>query len=656
MARFAVRSMILAAMLGSSAILAAQTPVTADTAGTTPAGINYIQPKDWTATKRGPATTFTAPEADLNIVVVDVGKAANAKAAAAVAWSHYKPAMARPVRLVTPGTASEGWDERVSISYETSPIERATVSALTLRNGDAWTVILTDGADATLNKRSAAASIIQQTLRPSGFERESFAGKTALRLTPERVEILRKFVEESAKTLEVPGVGIALIDQGKVVWQGGVGVRELGSSEPVTADTKFMVASNTKGMATLLLSVLADEGKLRWDQRVSDLYPSFRLGSDATTRETLVRHLVCACTGLPRKDFAFILADSGAPASDTFRQLAETQPTSRFGELFQYNNLMASAAGYLGGFLAYPELELGAAFDKAMEDRVFGPLGMRNTTFDNEAAMQGNWAKPHGYDVNGRMTVMSNDFNFTVYPHRPAGGAWSTAADMARYAQLELSKGLTPEGKRLVSESNLVERRKPGVAVNQDSRYGMGLFERNAWGVPVVTHGGTLLGFHSNFYVLPEAGIGAVILTNADPGAALLAPFLRRLLEVVYNGKPEAEKDVAAAAQRLKAQAAARRARLTVPGDPAVLNNLATTYRNAEVGSVTLRDQDGTKWMKAGFIEGPVATRKNPDGTVSLVSAGPGSIGVDALVGEENGTRTLTIRDSQHEYVYREVR
>lgn len=655
MKRLAVKSLIVAAMLGSSASALAQTAA-ADNAGKTQAGINYTQPKDWAATSRGPATIFSAPEADLDIAVVDAGKAADAKAAAAAAWSRYKPDMARPVRLVTPGAASEGWDERVSIAYETSPSERASVSALALRKGDAWTVILTHGSEATLNKRSAAASIIQQSLRPSGYERESFVGRAAHRLTPARIEALRNFVAESAKTLEVPGVGIALIDQGKVVWQGGVGVRELGSSEPVTADTKFMIASNTKGMATLLLSVLADEGKLRWDQRVTDLYPSFRLGSDATTQDTLVRHLVCACTGLPRKDFAFILADSGAPASDTFRQLAVTQPTSRFGELFQYNNLMASAAGYLGGALAYPGLELGAAFDKAMESRIFGPLGMRNTTFDNDVAMQGDWAKPHGYDPDGRMTVMSNDFNFTVYPHRPAGGAWSTAADMARYAQLELSKGLTPEGKRLVSEANLVERRKPGVPVSQDSRYGMGLFERNAWGVPVVTHGGTLLGYHSNFYVLPEAGIGAVILTNADPGSALLAPFLRRLLEVVYDGKPEAEKDIAAAAQRLKAQTAARRARLTIPGDPAVLGKLAATYRNAEVGSVTIRDQGGTKWLKAGFVEGPVATRKNPDGSVSIVSAGPGSIGVDALVGNENGTRTLTIRDSQHEYIYREVR
>ena len=643
------------ALLALPAPLFAQAPAPADAPGSTADGTRYTQPKDWIATTRGSATVFTAPEANLHIAVVNAGQAAGAEAAAGKAWAIYKPDAKRKVRLVTPASPGEGWDERVSIAYDTSPSEKAVVAALALRKADSWTVMIADGSEATFSKRSAAASLIQQSLRPAGYERESFKRKTPHRLTPQRVQALRDFVAASARTLEVPGVGLALIDQGKVVWQGGIGVRELGSAEPVTENTKFMVASNTKGMATLLLSVLADEGKLRWDQPVTELYPGFRLGSDATTRSTLVRHLVCACTGLPRKDFAFILADEAAPATDTFRQLSETQPTSGFGELFQYNNLMASAAGYLGGAILYPKLELGAAFDQAMKQRIFDPLGMRNTTFDFDVGMRGNWARPHGLDVDGNISPLSNSFNMTVHPHRPAGGAWSTAADMARYAQLELAKGVAPDGKRLVSEENLVERRRRGVLVSEDTWYGMGLFERIAWGVPVVTHGGTLLGYHSNFYVLPDSGIGAVVLTNADPGAYLLGSFLRRLLEVIYDGKPEAAQEVAAAAARLKAQAKERRQRLTVPGDPAVLAALATQYRSS-VGTITLSERNGQKWVDAGFIEGPVATRANPDGTVSLVSAGPGAIALEALIGNKDGARTLTVRDAQHEYVYTEVR
>jgi CubicO group peptidase (beta-lactamase class C family) len=651
-----MKYLIAAALFVLPTTLAAQIPGMADTMGKTNFGIAYSKPKAWVATTHGPTTVFMAPEGNLSIAVVGVGSAPDAQTAAAKAWAMFKPDAKLSVRLISPDAPGDGWDERASITYETSPGERAVKSALAMRKGTAWTVAITDGAEATANKRSAASLTLEQSLRPAGYAPESFVGRTAHRLTPVRVQALRDFVAESARQLDVPGVGIALIDRGKVVWQGGVGIRKLGSSEPVDAHTRFMIASNTKGMSTLLLSVLVDEGKLRWDQHVTDLYPSFRLGSDATTKSVLVRHLVCACTGLPRKDFAFILADP-APASDTFRQLAQTQPTSDFGELFQYNNLMASAAGYLGGSLAYPGMEIGVAYDKAMQNRIFGPLGMQDTTFDYARGESGDWARPHGYDIDGHMVVMSNYFNHLIAPYRPAGGAWSSPADMARYVQLELSKGLTPDGRRLVSEANLLERRKRGVSIGENGWYGMGLMDRIDSGVEVVTHGGTLQGYHSNWYALPEAGIGAVILTNSDTGAAMLAPFLRRLLEIVYDGKPEAAQQVAAAAARSKAQDHARRERLTFPGDPAVLAGLARRYRNpVDNGTITISDRNGTKWIKAGFIEGPAATHKNADGTVSLISAGPGGIGANAIVGSKNGLRTLTIRDSQHEYIYGEVR
>ena len=650
-----MRLALVLALLAMPLPAAAQT-VAADTPGKTSAGVAYTQPNAWARSVEGVTTLFNAPEGTFQIAVVEVGGASDARAAAAKAWSLFKPQALRTVRLATAGAPGEGWDERVSVSYESSPSEQRTTSALALRQGSSWTVLIADGSEAIASKRSSAISLLGQSLRPPGYTRENFAGKAAHPLTPERVRLLRDFVADAARTLEVPGVGLALIDGGKVVWQGGIGVRVLGSREPVSDRTKFMIASNTKGMATLLLSVLADESKLRWDQKVTELYPEFRLGSDEVTRSVEVRHLVCACTGLPRKDFAFILADGGAPASDTFKQLSVTQPTSKFGELFQYNNLMASAAGYLGGHLAYPDRELGAAFDQAMRTRIFDPLGMKDTGFDLTSGESGNWAQPHGYDVDGRMTLMSNRFNHLITPHRPAGGAWSSTADMARYVQLELSKGLAPDGKRVVSEANLLERRRHNVSLGENAWYGMGLMERMEWGVPVVTHGGTLQGYHSTFFALPDSGIGAVILTNADTGPAMFAPFLRRLFEVVYDGKAEAALAIAPAAARLKAANAARRSRLTIPADPALISNLARSYRSPEGLNLKIDDRRGGNYLTAGFIEGPVATRTNPDGTASILSVAPGGIGVDALVGSKDGKRTLSIRDSQHEYLYTEVK
>lgn len=615
-----------------------------------------VQPEEWTAQESESMSVVTAPEGDLDIAVVKVGPVEDALAAAAAAWKIYDPEAGRTVEVTSPAAPENGWDERVNIAYETSPSEQAAVSAQALRQGENWTVIILNGAQATANKRSAAVSLARDSVTAEGFERENFADQTAHELTPERVELLRDFVADAAEALEVPGVGLALIDDGEVVWQGGVGVRKLGGDAPVDADTKFMIASNTKGMSTLLLSILIDQGKLDWDQPVVDLYPEFRLGSDETTESTLVRHLLCACTGLPRKDWGFILADQDTPASDVFRQLAETQPTSEFGELFQYNNNMAAAAGYVGAMLAYPDMEIGAAYDRAMEEMIFEPLGMEDTTFDFEEGESGNWAPPHGLDVNGDMTVMSNHFNRSVFPYRPAGGAFSTASDMAHYVQLELSKGLTPDGERLVSEKNLLARRERGVQVDEESWYGMGLFNEERWGIPVVTHGGTLLGYHSNWYALPESGVGAVILTNADTGAAMLRPFLRRLVEVLYDARPEAMSQIEAAAAQFDAHSDARREGLDIPGDPEVLNALAEHYESPGIGTATVFEQDGRTWIEAGSIKAPLATRENPDGTVSIVSIGPGIINLEAEVGAKDGAKTLTVRDSQHEYVYTETR
>src|SRR5205085_8588924 len=113
--------------------------------------------------------------------------------------------------------------------------------------------------------------------------------------------------------------------------------------------------------------------------------------------------------------------------STTFDLLAATEPTSGFGEVYQYNNLMASAAGYIAGHLLYPDRELGAAYDAAMQKLVFDPLGMHETTFDMNRALASNHASPHGNDIDGNINLASMDY--TGVPYRPAGGAWSSATD-----------------------------------------------------------------------------------------------------------------------------------------------------------------------------------------------------------------------------------
>jgi CubicO group peptidase (beta-lactamase class C family) len=416
-----------------------------------------------------------------------------------------------------------------------------------------------------------------------------------------------------------------------------------------------MAASNTKGMTTLLLAMLADEKKLQWDQPVTQLYPSFKLGDADTTRQVLVHHLVCACTGLPRQDLEWLFEFKDATPASSLASLGTMQPTSRFGELFQYSNLMAAAAGYVGAHLYDPSRDLGAAYDDAMEKKIFGPLGMKSTTFDMERAQKGNHAWPHGDDVDGKPAVADMALNYSVVSLRPAGGVWTSAHDLTRYVQLELALGKLPSGKRLVSEENILMRRKPQVAIGEDEYYGMGLMVDKTWGVTVIHHGGSLIGYKSDLMFLPEQGIGAVLLTNSDNGQMLLRPMMRRLLEVVFDGKPEAVGDVDGRAAAHKASMAKDRERLVVPADRAEVSKLAAHYTSSALGDLAVLKQEGTTVFDFGEWKSTVASRKNDDGSISFITIDPAVGGFEFVVGERGGKRVLIIRDGQHEYVFSEA-
>ena len=625
-----------------------------DTPRTTPGGATFTAPSGWAIVTAMKIVILAPPESDTHIAIVD-SPAADASAAVAAAWTAYKPEARRPLKLVTPRPARNGWQDRQVFDYETSPNERAVVQALAMRAGSVWTVVLLDGSEPTFEKRSAPISVILQSLRPKGYQRESFAGRKANPLDAARIAQLKAFVETSMQELGVPGASLALIDGGRVVYEGGLGVRELGKPGAVDENTLFMAASNTKGMTTLLLSELVDEKKLRWDQPVTEVYPSFKLGDAETTKRVLVKNLVCACTGLPRQDLEWIFEFQKATPASSLALLGSMQPTSKYGEVFQYSNLMASAAGYIGAHLVYPNRELGAAYDDAMQQKIFDPLGMKSTTFDMARALRSNHASPHGDDVDGKPAPASMAFNYAIGPHRPAGGVWTSAHDLIRYVQLELALGKLPNGKQLVSAENLLTRRARQVTLGEDQIYGMGLIVDSTYRIPVVQHGGSMAGYKSDIDFLPDSGIGAVLLTNADNGRMLLHPFMRRLLEVVFDGKPEAAGDVASQAARHKATVAKERERLVVPAEPSLVTQLATRYHSKELGDLDVLKKDGAVTFDFGEWKSTVASRKNDDGTISFITIDPTNGGFEFVMGDRLGKRVLVIRDGQHEYIFTEA-
>jgi CubicO group peptidase (beta-lactamase class C family) len=599
----------------------------------------------------GTAVLVEAPEEGSRIAVIDVD-ARTVESALAEAWAAYQPRASRELQTSTAEPDVDGWQDVRSYAYVTSPNEQRAVNARTMRRGERWTVRIYDVANAVAGKRSAQISLIVDELLPAGYTRESFAGRTAHRLDATRITEIGAFIERARQALGVPGVSIGLVQNGKVVFAGGFGVRELGKPAKVDADTKYLIASNTKPLTTLMLAKLVDEHKLTWDTPAVSLLDTFKLGDDTTTQQVLVKHLLCACTGVPRQDLFWIL-ERRTPAR-AIEWLGHMKVTSKLGEIYQYSNPVAAAAGFVGGHVAFPALELGAAYDRAMQTRVFGPLGMTSTTFDFARARRGNYARGHTIDIDGKPAFALTAAPEGIFGLRPAGGAWSTVHDLLQYVQMETANGVLPDGSRYISEAALAARAAPQIVVGPHITYGMGVEVETTYGTPVANHGGRMFGYRSNVLWLPEHGVGAVLLTNSDTGNAIMPAFTRKILEVLFDGAPQADRDIAAAATALQQRAMASRARLTVPPESDEIARLASHYTSPDLGALRVRTAGGDTVFDFGDgLQSPVASRKNPDGSVSFITSAPG-FWRELVVGAAGGRRTLLTREDQHEYVFTE--
>jgi len=225
--------------------------------------------------------------------------------------------------------------------------------------------------------------------------------------------------------------------------------------------------------------------------------------------------------------------------------------------------------------------------------------------------------------------------------------------EVMKYVAMELAEGKLPDGTTYISKEPLLERRKPQVWMDKDNSYGMGLMVDTTYGVPIVHHGGDMIGYHSDMIWLPEQNVGAVVLTNGDPGWLIRTRFRRKLLEVLFDGRSEADAQLEADAKSFFAALAADRKLLTISADKNESAKLAKRYTNAALGEIAVSQSGAATIFDFGEWKSEVASKKNPDGSISFVTIEPGVSGSEFVVGS-GAKRTLTIRDAQHEYVFEE--
>src|SRR5215211_6651867 len=293
---------------------------------------------------------------------------------------------------------------------------------------------------------------------PQAGTNADLAGVAPLALTGDRQAEFESYIASMLATTRVPGAAMAVVQNGEVVYQQGFGVRELGGSEPVTPQTLMMIGSITKPMTATMAATVVDAGDVAWETPVVDLLPTFAVADPELTKRLSLRNAFCACTGLPQRDPEFLFNSATLTPRRLITSVRDFPLTAPLGEQFQYSNQMFGIGGYAAAAAADPEeTDLFAAYVTAMQQRLLDPLGMRRSTFAlDEVLATNDYARPHGLDLAGAYHPVSlEDDERHVLSVAPADALWSSAAEMARYLQMELAGGVAPDGARVVSAANL---------------------------------------------------------------------------------------------------------------------------------------------------------------------------------------------------------
>jgi CubicO group peptidase (beta-lactamase class C family) len=630
----------------------------ADTTLKTRSGATLWVPKGWWVTETGEVLLLEDPERTLKAWIVE-SREPDGVSAIMAAWRRVVPgfSLASAGAPETPPPTG-GWEAILTLGYDTGRGSSRVVDGMARRHGQITYVSLTDGDRAALSRRGPQLERIVESLKPEGMREESLAGRTPRRIDRARAKELDAFIHEARLRLSVPGGAIAVVQRGKVIYERVFGVRALGETKRVSPRTRFLIGSITKPMTTLMQASLVDAGLFTWETPVTSVLPSFALGDAELTRKVAMWHMSCACTGMPRNDVENIFEYERVSPEERVASMKSMKPTTALGETFQYSNLMVMAGGYAAAHALVPNRPLGEAYDAAMQRKIFGPIGMDSTTLDFAAAMRGNHAKPHATTIYGMVRPIPVEMERNVLPIRPAGGVWSSLRDMQRYVMTELAGGVAPSGKRVVSAANMQARRTIRIGDAATGGYGLGLGVGTFQGLPTLSHDGGAFGFGTTMFMLPEQGIGIIVLTNVRNGSPtehlpFNAVVKQRLIEALFEGARPLSTLQLEYFARGKARAATRAVEnLRRTPDAARVGKLAGMYANASLGTATLAATPDGVIFDAGEWRSTLGQRTAAGGALQLVFLEPPFAGAALTVGGDDAKPTLTLADGQMTYVF----
>lgn len=368
-----------------------------------------------------------------------------------------------------------------------------------------------------------------------------FSVRVTAQMTENQIDSI---VKKAINTLDnTVGLAVGVVKDGKIVHVKGYGVNSVDLNEEVTSDTPFGIASNSKAFTSTALSILVDQGKIKWEDKVINYIPEFKMYNDYVTNNFNIQDLLTHRSGLDlgAGDLMIFPDGSDFTIEDVLSSFQYFEPTSDFRTKFDYDNLLYLVAGELIKRVS------GKTWEKFVDEEILKVLGMSNSYPSYEHAFKNDKiAVAHSFDgknvnpIHNPKSDLSD--NFKQKMNGAAGGIWSSVNDMCKWMLVHLNEGKYGDNldQTLFSEDQNKEMWKMHTPINQQkdpmspfnvhfSGYGLGWFLSDFNGFLKVEHSGLIAGMSSEVTLIPELELGIIVLNNSE-GADLLTGFMGFIL------------------------------------------------------------------------------------------------------------------------------
>lgn len=433
-------------------------------------------------------------------------------------------------------------------------------------------------------------------------------------ILPARAATLATHVELDAAVdavvarYHLPGIAVGVIDNGKVVYVRTAGELVAGSGIPVTPDTLFKIASNSKAMTASVLARLVDAGKLRWDDPVVKYLPQFRMYDPWVTRNMQVRDLLVHNSGLPEGGGDLMLwpEPNSFTRADIIHGLRYIKPAYSFRSGYAYDNLLYVVAGEVAAAAG------GAPYEDLVRREVFQPMGLaRCRVGEFKRDEVGDIAQPHMRKDSRNVVIRADDAVIPAITSAAAGGIRCSLTDMLAWARNWLQPGARQPAWLTAAQRNAMWMPRTPMPIPQRRRdwdhthyyaYAFGFRLADMDGVWTVSHTGTLTGMYSAMMLLPDSNSGFVLMINGDGDAArtVLTEVLLKHFTMPGQGRgvdgyaDELARDAAAPSRSRAPDLSSRQ-----PASVARMRPWLGVWRDPWFGEVSICEHNGAVRFKA---------------------------------------------------------